>query len=374
MDLQCNFAIKETDSYICRPLKLNAITSPGTEIVIQGSHQVNKSNTNVNHFICEYVRLSYLPRGLNAHLPNLTFLSIEKCELKEISRKDLFGLEKLERLNLRCNSLSMLPDDLFNGLTKLKNINISLNKITRASSKLFLPLRQSDLQDVNFAANPTINDCYIKGEYNTIENLLKNIDEKCEPPFKMFTESHSKAFGKLFKTGKLSDFTIKVGVDGTFKVHKSILAIQSPVFDTMFDSKMQENVSGKMIIPDFSAGAVDDFLHFIYNGEVRSFSNAMELFVLAEKYQVPALKEISENIIEDRLNESNALEIFNLGQRYDSDRLKRSALKKIGNFIKVHLKDDFLDHPEKVQQLVTAHKEILNLKRKFEDLCVVPNK
>ena len=350
------------------------ITLPRIRNAIQGSHHANKSNEDVKHFICSSMRLSYLPAGLNVLFPNLTALSIEKCELKEISRKDLFGLEKLKRLNLRNNSLSMLPDDLFNGLTELKFIDLSYNNITRASSKLFLPLRKDDLREAYFSGNPTIDDCYIKGSCNDIEKLMKDLDEKCEPPFKMFTESHSKAFGKLLETGKRSDFTIKVGVDGTFKVHKNILAIQSPVFDAMLDSEMQESASGEMIITDFSAGAVDDFLHFIYNGEVRSCSNAMELFALAEKYEVPALKEISENIIEVSLNESNALEIFNLGDRYNSERLKRSALKEIGKFIKVNLNDDFLDHPETLQQLVTAHKEMLNSKRKFEDLCVVPNK
>ena len=362
MEFQCNFSIHKSFGYVCKPINSNIIALPGTEIAIQGSHLANKSNKDVKYFACAYMRLSYLPAGLNAHFPNLNHLNLNYCGLRAISRKDLFGLEKLECLRLIGNSLSVLPNDLFNDLTELKYIDFSLNKITRASSKLFLPLRKDDLQQVSFAGNPTINDCYIKDKYNTMENLMEDLDEKCEQLFSMFTESHSKAFGKLFETGKLSDFTIKVGVDGLFKVHKSILAIQSPVFDTMFDSKMQENVSGEMIITDFSAGAVDDFLHFIYNGEVRSFSNAMELFALAEKYEVPALKEISENIIEVSLKKSNALEIFNLGHLYDSDRLKRSALKKIGNFIKVHLDDDYLERPETLQQLVTARKKILEQK------------
>ena len=370
MEFPCNFTIVGSE-YSCHAINLNAITLPGTEIAVEGRHEANKSDEDVTTFVCCKMRLSYLPSGLNVHFPDLTNLNIDHCELKEISRMDLFGLENLEILDLCGNRLSMLPDDLFNDVTKLDWIDLSFNNITRASSKLLLPLCKNDLY-VIFKGNPTINEDYDDGS-GRIEKLMKDLDEKCKPPFKMHNESHG-ASGKLLETGKLSDFTLKVGAVDRFMVHKCVLAAQSPVFDAMFESKMQENASGDMMITAFSTAAVADFLHFIYNGVVRSFSNAMELFALAEKYEVPTLKEISENIIEINLNISNALEIFNLGHLYDCDRLKRSALKVIVKFIKVDLDDEFLDHPDTLKELITARKVILNQKRKINDLLALPSK
>ena len=100
----------------------------------------------------------------------------------------------------------------------------------------------------------------------------------------------------------------------------------------------------------------------------------MELYALADKYQVPALKEISENIVEINLDESNALEIFNLGHLYDCDCLKRSALEEIGKFLEENLSDGFLNLPATLQQLITARKEMLKQQRQIRDLLVVPNK
>ena len=254
MEIPCIFTIGKTE-YICQPTGYKAIILPNAlKMSFKGFHPRNKSNQDVDYLFCYLKRMSYLPAGLNAHFPKLTSLKIEGCGLKEISRLDLFGLENLERLNLRSNCLSMLPDDLFHDSTKIKRLDFSCNNITRVSSKLFLLL--DDLQEVYFLNNPSIHYSYIKDEFNTIKSLMKHIDENCEPPFKMFSESHSKVLGKLLETGKLSDFTIKVGTDGIFKVHKLILAVQSPMFEAMFDNKMQENASGEMIISDFCEAAV----------------------------------------------------------------------------------------------------------------------
>ena len=94
---------------------------------------------------------------------------------------------------------------------------------------------------------------------------------------------------------------------------------------------------------------------------MKSLKNTMKLLALSVKYDVPAWREISEEIFYDNIDESNALEVFNLGHLYSSDKLKRFSLVHIGNFFKAHLDDRFMEQTERLQILVETRRKILEL-------------
>lgn len=85
---------------------------------------------------------------------------------------------------------------------------------------------------------------------------------------------------------------IKCG-EKEFKVHKIVLASQSPVFEKTLVTDMREK-SGIIDIPDTDP-AVEDLLVFIYKGTAPNLSTlARELLLLARMYEMSHLSELCE--------------------------------------------------------------------------------
>lgn len=116
-----------------------------------------------------------------------------------------------------------------------------------------------------------------------------------------------------------------------------------------------------MVIKEGCAGAVEDLIHFFYSGEVRSSENVMDLFCLADMYNVPSLRLICEEIIQMKFDESNVIEVYNLGNLYSSKALKRIASDEIkAMFPKEKLDETLFNDPTRVNSLVDS-------KRWYED-------
>ena len=369
MEITCVFEENSlSGDYTCH---LKSITTQSDQVTVTGDHVADKTDKDVERFATVRKDLQQLPMQLIEKFTNLTNLSTYSCGLREISRLDLLGLDKLEYLNLSFNKLTSLPDDLLVNKPKLRSIDFRSNKITTASSKLLLPLINNDLDVADFRKNVTVDDFFKKDKNHTLNYLMAQLDNKCKPPTKMFSEPTLKDCERLLETGEFSNFVIKVDDGEGFKVHKNVLSSSSPVFKAMFSEHTQENQNGELIITDFESSAVGDFLHFLCNGVVRDAENGMELLVLAVKYDVPALKEISEEIVYDNIDESNALEVFNLGHLHSSDKLKRFSLVHIGNFLKAHLDDRFMDQTQRLQTLVETRRKILKLEENLKNLLEI---
>ena len=164
---------------------------------------------------------------------------------------------------------------------------------------------------------------------------------------------------EFFEKGKFSDCTLLVGAN-KFKVHKFVLAAQSPYFDRVF-SEAQGNVQQFEILSPFSTISLEIFLRFFYNGStIRNDSNAVEIFHFAHQFEVEALKTRCEEIILQQINESNVIEVYNLGHRYESEKLKQAAFKVIQELFP-GTSDDCIDQANQMNELISA-------KRRLEDL------
>jgi hypothetical protein len=129
------------------------------------------------------------------------------------------------------------------------------------------------------------------------------------------------------------------------------------VFTAMFENDMQEQRTNNMKIEDFTYIAVEQFLDFLYTGNVQDETNAMELFALAAKYDVPKLKSSSENVVLKNLNKANAFEIFKLAHLYSAPIMKKKAFSKVKTtFTGRELSDNMIDEPERLDQIISAHR------------------
>jgi len=124
---------------------------------------------------------------------------------------------------------------------------------------------------------------------------------------------------------------------------------------------VKENEENQMEIVDFSAEAVREFLCFIYTKAApRNEQNAMELYELAAKYEVPCLMSIAEYLILDNIVVENAYEVLLLGNLHHSDDLKDEAFNEIKKLFSCNKKlpESLKDRPHDVKLLIDAQDEM----------------
>lgn len=311
------------------------ITSPIHAIKsFKGVHKKEKRSGDVEALCFEFCNVERFPRGLNKHFPNLRYLAIRKCALKETSRSDLKGLSSLEWLSIQFCMLTSLPDNLFRKMPKLEAVGFPYNKIEFASSKLLQPLIGRDIIRFSLRGNKNIDARYwpnLPDSLTSLEELMQMIDENCKKhpllTSRIFInpEIVIPEIKALYMSERFSDFKI-IADERQFKVHKSFLGMQSPKFAEIFDNQSEAT---EMKIHGFSPSAVEALLLFVYTCEVKVDGNLMEKFLIAEKFKIPRMKTAYDEILSDQLNAINARDILDLADRYSSEVLK----KKAGKFI-----------------------------------------
>lgn len=376
MELFCDF---DNSSDYCCNVKSAAITQPLTEIKsVNGDHHSNKTKEDVKFLKFEKTVVNFFPRGINLIFPNLNKLVIFNCGLKKISRQDLIGFEKLEHLSLSKNKLTALPNDLFVDMTNLKWIDFNLNKIEFMTSKLLEPIMKNLIR-ADFMHNTKISSTFNPGAEKSeisIANLMQVIDaqcfkpndsESCEINFmseeekrKLLTTQQTKLIegaSNLWLSRKFSDFLIVAKGSIEFPVHKNILAAQSKGFAEMFEKNPNQT---RIKIDIMSAEAVGEFLCFLYTGKLsHGTTYVMEIYDLANRLNVPEIKEVTGKVILRRLNDSNAYETLVFGHYLKSTKIQQAAFEKIKEmFPDKNLPDNLIDDLEGVKELIEAMKKI----------------
>lgn len=104
-------------------------------------------------------------------------------------------------------------------------------------------------------------------------------------------------------------------------VHRSILAVNSPVFRTMFEASMQESESRIAHIDDLNGKVMKEIVNFMYTGIVDLLNNHEELLYGAVKYQLVKLKELVMFNIVEHFDYSNVFSFFFIADLYDEKYL-----------------------------------------------------
>lgn len=188
-----------------------AITKPGTEIsAFVGEHLPGGSHSDVRVIAFENTTVEFFPRGLHKSFPNLLAIQVSSCELKEISRVDLNGLENIEKLSLSHNTLLSLPSNLLIGMQNLKQISFRDNQLKFLSSKLIQHLAWNENIVVDFRDNDAIDEIYYpEGDFESLEYLMGVIDKNCQTPAE---EKEKEEFGIGFVEG----LKVACGFSGKF--------------------------------------------------------------------------------------------------------------------------------------------------------------
>lgn len=139
---------------------------------------------------------------------------------------------------------------------------------------------------------------------------------------------------KLLKSGVYADFVFTIGKQ-KFPVHKAILHSQSAYFSSMFSHDYKENVTGSVAIEDIDAPLFSELLLYLYTGQVPAMAEvdrAVELLVIADKYQLDSLKFICETELNEKMLTPETM--FNLliaADNYNAPNLKEKAMEFISS-------------------------------------------
>lgn len=144
---------------------------------------------------------------------------------------------------------------------------------------------------------------------------------------------------KAFHEGKFSDCMIKCQGGQSFGAHRLILALGSPLFNSMFSISMKEGIFKEVIFSEVDLATAKTFISYFYNAE-NPFNtdadkidvDAVILLELAHRYEVMDLVDCCAQYIGLNSSEDDWQEIGQLGltyenvfllQTYDSYRLRR---------------------------------------------------
>lgn len=382
METHCKYSISSylpqfTDVYTCEVIKVAALQKNS----FVEEHEAGKNDADVKYLRIKNKTIGAFPRHLVIKFKHLVCLKIDTCRITKICRKDLNGLETLEIFDMSRNLLTSLPDDLFLGMKKLRGICFKSNKLEKVTSKLFEPIAKQ-LETANFEDNVKIDDrfnIYVE-QKNDLKEFIKVIEKNCsdaasqtkEKPKKIAKAAcnnnvHKNLLSSLadFKaTGEYTDFVIKICgkqfkfrqfVIAEYKIHKCIIAAQSSKFKEIFQSNLHEKT---FVEPEnFYGKTFESFMDFFYSGVVDDDVSSIEMFELANVFDVPQLKILCISRILESMNESNALQVYSLGHKSASYELIKPAFVLIQ---KKHpeIKDTLIDDSELVNKIVLAKQAI----------------
>lgn len=283
-------------------------------------------------------RCQYLPINIESVFPNIVYLSVFDSGLKELTRANFVGLSSLAGIVIYgVNYFNYLPDDLFIGMNRLTTISINSKSLQYVNPEILDPLIENELdlivldQGADYGRFP-INSSpphteifkelrkYIK---NTFKPYKENTNELFSQDIQSFTRNLLTALEEGRDTVFITDFEIISGEYSSF-VHSFILASHSGFFRTLLKYKKQDEHEVTL----FAYDTVKEFIRFMYTGDTPDPYYALELFDMAQYYDVPALRSITTNLILTNLDDENLEEVEKRALALKSNILQRAVTEK----------------------------------------------
>ena len=125
----------------------------------------------------------------------------------------------------------------------------------------------------------------------------------------------------------LREFTLESEDGAKFPCHRNVLAAQSSVLKRMFLSPMEERKTASLQLM-YKADIVRKFVKFFYKREIEEEEEEENLrcfLELAEKYDLPHLKEEVEDLAIRKLTVENMVDMFLFADLHSAEDLRNAA-------------------------------------------------
>uniref|UniRef100_A0A336KX25 CSON000814 protein n=1 Tax=Culicoides sonorensis TaxID=179676 RepID=A0A336KX25_CULSO len=148
------------------------------------------------------------------------------------------------------------------------------------------------------------------------------------------TSTENESFAeKAYNTKLLADCTFKFLSGKELPANRTMLALNSPVFYSMFFGGLSESKKEHPFIniPDSGADAFELVLKYIYTKkiELRSCEMAVQVYYISKKYQLVDLEKVSKTKIFRLRNSSAAALIHDLAIMFDDKEIKDFTMQLI---------------------------------------------
>lgn len=128
--------------------------------------------------------------------------------------------------------------------------------------------------------------------------------------------------------GHFSDLTLEC--EGQeFPCHRIVLAAHSIIFEAMLKNQFEEAKTGKVKIEDTDKETLRVFLKFVYTQQVDESDATIELFALADKYDVRRLATFCDRVLSQSVTVDNAAKSLMIADRYNAPLLKEKTLELV---------------------------------------------
>ncbi|KAL6643072.1 hypothetical protein ACP70R_021253 [Stipagrostis hirtigluma subsp. patula] len=154
-------------------------------------------------------------------------------------------------------------------------------------------------------------------------------------------------------TGEDGDVTFRVAGE-TFRAHRFLLAVRSPVFKAELFGSMRESaaIGGYIQIDDMLAEVFKNLLHFVYTDTLPGMEEqeeavmAQHLLEAADRYDMQRLKVICEQKLCSHLDVSTAATTLVLAEQHRCHRLKEACIEflKSPNTLDAVMETDGFEH------------------------------
>ncbi|XP_057317987.1 speckle-type POZ protein-like [Microplitis mediator] len=206
-------------------------------------------------------------------------------------------------------------------ISKFLNVNQLLEKKDKLlpDNALTICIKLTEFIDCSYSYSPTIKIPLKTSNHNIVHDSKELFDSKAG-----------------------SDVVLVVG-DKKIPAHKTFLMFRSPVFFAMFTHQLKENRENEVDIPDMDPDVCEKLLEFIYTDNVTNLGEVSDrLHEVADKYQLPALKELCEESCCKNVNVENAVKYLVLLDRHNAGE---EFFKYILDFIAINSKN-IIETPE----------------------------
>ena len=256
---------------------------------------------------------------------------------------------------LVCECLQMVvvkADDLDSAMSLLSTMlaSGSVRSAVNVCSGIFMSCDfpcQPNSMKISFLANPlyrsmlrtTFNKAFDMGGTcavdmaSAIAYIMQMVDiyHTDTPPFATSTQPGWEDMSVLRTNDylKLADLVCKVG-HTDFHVHKTILAMRSPYFQSLVRTNMREQTSNVLVIHDCQPSVFDVLLTFLYSGTLRdgmlTQHTAQDVLIAANRFQIASLCVATEAYLQKQLDASNAILMWQLAVGTNAVQLQTACM------------------------------------------------
>ena len=257
--------------------------------------------------------------------------------------------------SLVCKCLQMVvvkADDLDSAMSLLSTMlaSGSVRSAVNVCAGIFMSCDfpcQPNSMKISFLANPlyrsmlrtTFNKAFDMGGTcavdmaSAIAYIMRMVDiyHTDTPPFETYTKPGWEDMSVLRTNDylKLADLVCKVG-HTDFHVHKTVLAMRSPYFQSLVRTNMKEQTSNVLVIHDCQPSVFDVLLTFLYSGTLRdgmlTQNTAQDVLIAADRFQIASLRVATEAYLQKQLDASNAILMWQLAVGTNAVQLQTACM------------------------------------------------